>query len=462
MGGYRGWRSVAAVIQYQDFLADKMQLGGKSGFEATWFPDDAFDFQRAKIAWATQKGRAAIFADCGLGKTIEQLAWAQNVVMHTNRPVLIVAPLAVVAQTIREGAKFGIECNRSNDGKVAGKITVTNYEKLHYFDRNDFAGVVCDESSSIKNFDGKRRKIVTDFMLKVPYRLLCTATAAPNDYIELGTSAEALGELGRMDMLARFFKNDENSMHPIFWGARWRLKGHAEAAFWRWVASWARAMRRPSDMGFSDERFVLPALHVNETVVHNNAAFHGQLFPVQAVTLQDQREERRLTLTARCEAVAQLTGDKTSVAWCQLNDEADLLEKLMPGSAQISGSMSDDQKEELFTAFTSGQLKRLVTKPKIGAFGLNFQHCNHMTTFPSHSFEQYYQSVRRFWRFGQTRSVTVDIITTDGELGVLKNLQRKAQQAEAMFDLLVAEMSNALGIARTSRTTKGMELPSWL
>jgi len=448
--------------EYAAFLASKSQIGGEHGFEATWYPDAAFDFQRAKISWATRKGRAAIFADCGLGKTLEQLAWAENVVRHTNGNVLILTPLAVSAQTVAEGEKFGIECARSVDGRITKKITVTNYERLHYFDRHKFVGVVCDESSAIKQFSGARQKSVTEFMREVPYRLLCTATAAPNDYIELGTSAEALGELGRMDMLARFFKNDEDSLHPIWWGARWRLKKHGELAFWRWVASWARAMRKPSDMGFSDDRFILPPLNVSEHVVHNNAAFHGQLFPVQAVTLAEQREERRMTLKARCKAVAEKINGSVAVAWCHLNDEADMLESIMPQSMQVAGSNSDEEKEERFKAFSDGQLKVLICKPKIGAWGLNWQHCNKMTFFPSHSFEQYYQGVRRCWRFGQKKPVSVDIVTTEGELGVLKNLQRKSEAADAMFDILVREMNNALGIARSERNTSQVEIPSWL
>ena len=364
---------------------------------------------------------------------------------------------------MREGEKFGIECKRSANGAAHKNVTVTNYERLHYFDPNDFAGVVCDESSAIKHFGGEHQKEVTAFTRKVPYRLLCTATAAPNDYIELGTSAEALGELGRMDMLSQFFKNDENSLHPIWWGARWRFKQHGEQAFWRWVCSWARAVRRPSDLGFDDGKFTLPPLNVTETVVHNNAAFHGQLFPVQAVSLQEQREERRLTLKDRCEEVARrVNGHHPAVSWCQLNDEADLLEQIIPGAKQVKGGNSDEEKEETFKAFSDGQLRVLITKPKIGAFGLNWQHCAHMTFFPSHSFEQYYQGVRRCWRFGQTKPVTVDIITTEGEQQVLKNLQRKSEAAAVMFDRLVAQMNNAMKIERKSVRKTKLEVPSWL
>jgi len=451
------------VSNYHDFLTKKAQLGDLSGFDPVWMPDFLFDFQRSLVEWSLRKGKSAMFADCGLGKTPMQLVWAENVVRKVNRPVLIITPLAVSAQTVREADKFGIDARRSNDGTVHSNITVTNYERLHYFDPGAFVGIVCDESSAIKHFSGERQKAVTEFMRKTPYRLLCTATAAPNDYIELGTSAEALGELGRMDMLSQFFKNDENSNHPIWWGARWRFKKHGEQAFWRWVCSWARAMRKPSDLGFDDGRFVLPALTVTETVVHNNAAFHGQLFPVQAVSLDEQREERRMTMPQRCDEVARrVNGHAQAIAWCHLNEEGKLLEKLIPGSRNVQGSDSDDEKEEAFLDFVSGKLRVLVTKPRIASLGLNLQNCAHMTMFPSHSFEQYYQGVRRCWRFGQTKPVTVDIITTEGELGVLQNLQRKSEAASKMFDMLVAEMSNALKLDRRTTRTGEVGVPSWL
>ena len=448
---------------YDDFIIQKSQVGTKTGFKPLWMPDFLFDFQKSLVTWSVEKGKASIFADCGLGKTPMQLVWAENVVRKTNKPVLIVTPLAVSAQTVREADKFKIEASRSTDGTPRPNITVTNYERLHHFNPSDFSGVVCDESSAIKNFEGERQKIVTEFMRKTPYRLLCTATAAPNDYIELGTSAEALGELGRMDMLARFFRNDENSLHPIWWGARWQFKAHAEAFFWRWVCSWARAVRKPSDIGFDDGRFVLPPLHTTETVIANKASFKGELFPVQAETLQEQREERRMTIVPRCEAVAEKCAKHpSSIIWCHFNEEADLLEKIIPGAKQVQGSDSDEEKEETFLAFADGKLPRLVTKPKIGAFGLNFQNCHHMTFFPSHSFEQYYQGVRRSWRFGQTNPVTVDIITTQGELGVLMNLQRKSKAASDMFDMLVREMNNAMKIDRLVTNHSKIETPSWL
>lgn len=450
-------------MDYANFVERKSQLGNMSGFAPIWLPDFLFDFQQSLVDWAIRKGRAAIFADCGLGKTPMQLVWAENVVRKTNRPVLVVTPLSVSAQTVREANKFGIETARSSDGKISGNIVITNYERLHHFDPAAFAGMVCDESSAIKHFSGERQKSVTEFMKKMPYRLLCTATAAPNDYIELGTSAEALGELGRMDMLSMFFKNDENSLHPIWWGARWRFKQHAERQFWRWVCSWARAARKPSDLGFSDGEFVLPPLELRETVITNHSPLNGFLFPMQAVRLDEQREERRQTIDARCEKVAeQVSGIHPAVAWCHLNDEADTLVRLIPGAKQVKGSDPDDLKEELFEAFSNGELRVLVTKPRIGAFGMNWQHCAHMTFFPSHSFEQFYQGVRRCWRFGQTSPVRVDIITTEGELGVLKNLERKAAAADKMFDQLVSQMHDALAVRSRKTHDADVEVPQWL
>ena len=452
------------MAEYDQFLAVKSQIGGQHGFEPRFMPPFLFDFQQVLVDWATRKGRGAIFADTGLGKTPMQLVWAQNVIEHTNKPVLIVTPLAVSAQTVREAEKFKIDCRRSHHGEMNGcRIYVTNYERLHYFDRENFAGVVCDESSAIKNFKGKRQEVVTEFMRKMPYRLLCTATASPNDYIELGTSAEALGELGKMDMLSMFFKNDENSLHPIWWGARWRFKAHAEEKFWRWVVSWARALRKPSDMGFDDGAFELPPLKEEEHVVRADIPRGGELFDVLAVTIAEQREERRLTLEKRCSVVARLVEHKEpAIVWGHLNTETDLLERLIPDGQQIKGSDSDEKKEERFLAFADGELRVLITKPKIGAFGLNFQHCNHMSFFPSHSFEQYYQGVRRCWRFGQQRPVKVDIVTSEGELGVMQNLQRKAEAADKMFTVLVAEMMNELRIERSSEFHQEVEVPTWL
>ncbi len=450
--------------KYEDFLATKTQLSGNDGFDPLWLPDFLFDFQRELVRWAIEKGRAAIFADCGLGKTPMQLVWAENVVRKTNRPVLIATPLAVSHQTTREAEKFGIECERSIDGNYSAKIVITNYERLHHFNRDDFAGFVGDESSIVKNYAGKRKAEITEFMRTLPYRLLCTATAAPNDFYELGTSSEALGYLGYQDMLSKFFKQETKKDH-LGWGrVKYRFRGHAEEPFWRWVCSWARVCRKPSDLGFSDEGFQLPPLVENEVVIECQKLRKGMLLPVPARGLQEQREERRITLVERCEAAAQnaIDHDGPTVLWCHLNPEGDLLEKLIPDGLQVCGSMSDDKKEERLLAFQAGELKILVTKPKIGCFGLNWQHCHNVVCFPSHSWEQYYQAVRRCWRFGQDSPVNVTIVTTEGELGVLRNLQRKAEAADRMFGALSRHANDALHIDRNTTYNDEEEVPGWL
>jgi hypothetical protein len=460
-----GGSASALIDGYSAFLDRKTQWGADSGFEPLWIPDFLFEFQQAILWWATRKGRAAIFADCGMGKTPMQLVWAENVVRKTNKPVLILTPLAVSLQTMQEAEKFGIPCNRTS-GEVKPGINVTNYEKLHHFNWQDFAGCVCDESSILKSFDGVRRGEITEFMRKLPYRLLCTATAAPNDYIELGTSSEALGYLGHMDMLNRFFKNDQNnSATGRMRGEviKWRFKGHAEDAFWRWVCSWARAIRKPSDLGFADGDFILPPLLENEHLVARESPLDGCLFAMPAVGMREQREERRKTIKERCEKVATLVDHKKpALVWCHLNPEGDELARVIPDAVQVSGQDRDEEKEEKFLAFVKGQIRVLVTKPKIGAWGLNFQHCSHVTFFPSHSFEQYYQGVRRCWRFGQKRPVRVDIVTTEGERGVMENLQSKAKAADKMFERLVARMNEQLHIERAHSFEKPEQVPSWL
>lgn len=462
---------------YRDFLATKSQSDERQGFRPTFMPTSLMDFQATLTDWAVWKGRGALIEDCGLGKTLQELVWAQNVVEHTNRPVILFTPLAVTFQTAREAEKFNIDANISLDGKVRPGINIVNYERLHHFDPNDFAGAACDESSILKSFDGTRRSQITEFMRKMPYRLLCTATAAPNEYVELGTSSEALGYLGYMDMLSRFFKNNQgNSISPhiirrkgksfaqLDDNAKWRFKGHAETPFWQWVCSWSRAVRKPSDLGFDDGAFALPPLIERSHMVDARTLPDGKLFALPAVGLHEQREERRRTITERCEQAARLvisTGEP-AIVWCHLNPEGDLLERLIPGCVQISGKDDDDTKERKFLAFLTGERRVLVTKGKIGAWGLNFQHCAHVVTFPTHSFEEYYQQVRRCWRFGQKRSVTVDIVTTEGEKDVMANLQRKAIAADRMFSGLIQHMNNAMSVDRGVAFTQEETIPSWL
>lgn len=452
---------------YPSFIHSKSQLDGNFGFEPYDIPAWMFGFQAALVEWSLRKGRGAIFADCGLGKSPMELVWANNVYRHTGKPTLLLTPLAVAEQFVDEAVKFNIEAARSVRGEIEAPVVIANYERLHHFSPADFGGVVCDESSILKSFDGVRRGQITEFMRLMKYRLLGTATAAPNDFTEVGTSSEALGYLGHVDMLHQFFTDKQKSDRTasgIYKEHDWRFKGHAEEHFWRWMTSWARSLRKPSDMGFPDDGFDLPPLTINEHLVDARNVTPGMLFNLPAVNMHEQRHERRRTLEERCERAAALvngTGESATV-WCSLNDEGDLLERLIPDAQQVSGRDSDDSKEEKFSNFTHGGSRVLITKPKIGAWGLNWQHCHHMTWFPTHSYEQYYQAVRRHWRFGQASEVRVDIVMTEGEREVQKNLQRKADQAEQMFTQLVKHMSDSMEVARKRQYDKPMEVPSWL
>jgi hypothetical protein len=623
-------------MKYEDFLEQKSQLGGDYGFDPVWMPDQLFDFQKSLVEWSCRKGRAAIFADCGLGKTFMQLTWAENVVRKTNGRVLILTPLAVAFQTVKEGEKIGVDVVHRREGLQSGDgIVVTNYERLHYFNPNDFDGVVCDESSILKNFDGATRDAVTEFMRTRKYRLLCTATAAPNDYIELGASSEALGHMGAQDMLNKFFKREKSfvKVGGNIGGQGWEMRPHAERDFWRWVCSWARAIRNPSDLGFDDTNYALPALTVNQHTVKAERPRDGYLFDIPAVGLQEQRSDLSNTVSERCAMAADLViaTEGSSICWCNLNEEGNRLNKLIPNSVEVSGRHSEEFKEDAIRWFagdmcncvlkakhshvrlqpcskrkdgckcehqkktestcepitlpieaslseaqnrknaetssaekdtppmnhsgknarrnpeaeihqrnamegfaltlesgcvntmnyaesragdvlfageqqaTSGigvlpsitatepekcedcfvqtaikgsgslptmqkdccehpsTLKRtLISKPTIFGFGVNLQHCAHQTYFPSHSYEQYYQCVRRCWRFGQKQPVTVDMVTTDGQNNVVQNLQRKAVQAGEMFDRLVELMGRELSIERTKGYENKVEVPKWL
>lgn len=455
--------------EYQKFLARKSQLATMSGFKPIWMPDFLIPFQSIMVDWAIRKGRSMLIEDCGLGKTVQELVFAENVVRHTNKRALILTPLAVAAQTVREAEKFGIDAKLSRDGKPAGPITVTNFESLHKFDEADYTAVIGDEISCVKAFDGKRRKQVTRFMSKMPYRLGATATAAPNDYIELGTVSECLGEMTQSDMLGTFFLSSDKKRHSLFkegdfWNrAKYFFRAHSEEPFWRWVCSWARAIRSPADLGFEDQRFVLPELQVSQHVVPTTFRFPGELFVRIAATLAEQRLERKRSITERCEMVAKLVDhDEPALIWCQYNEEGDLLEKMIPGAVQVAGRHSDDEKAERLNGFSQGHFKKLVTKPKIGAFGLNYQHCGHQTFFPSHSFEQWYQCIRRSLRFGRVGPVRVDVIATEGEAGVTENLMGKQIRANKLFDRLIAQMNHSQRIEMPETHVNKMEVPSWL
>jgi hypothetical protein len=423
-------------MNYQDFIERKKHSIGEFGFKPTYYPDIAFDFQSHIIEKAVQKGRIAIFADTGLGKTLIQLSIAKNIIEHTNKRVLILTPLAVAFQFILEADKLGIDdIEYSKNGKFTKNIVICNYERLHYFDSTDFVGVILDESSILKNFDGKIKGDVTAFVKKIPYRFLSTATPSPNDFIELGTSSEALGYMGYMDMLGKFFKNNQNSVDSgnRNIGEKYYLKPHAERDFFAWVNQWAIMCKMPSDLGFSNDRYVLPDLIVNKHVVRNESLItvdgQGQLFNIVAKNFNEIRHEQKQTETQRCERAIELAQGKTSVYWCNTNNESSILKHSDLEAVEIIGSQSIERKEEILLAFSKGEIKRLITKAKMTSFGLNWQHCNHSVFFPTWSYEQYYQAIRRFWRFGQKDNVTIDMVISDGQTRVLEALEQKTKKA---------------------------------
>jgi len=421
-------------MEYKDFLENKQHSIGNFGFEANYIPDMAFDFQKQIIETAVKKGRMAVFADTGLGKTLIQLSLAQNVVNHTGKRVLILTPLAVAFQFILEAVKMGIDdIEYSKDGKHTKNIVICNYERLHYFNSTDFEGVVLDESSILKNFDGKIKGQITSFVKKLPYRFLSTATPSPNDFIELGTSSEALGYMGYTDMLGKFFKNNNNSIDPKHAGDKWYLRPHAENDFFAWVNQWALMIKMPSDLGFSDEKYILPELIINTHTIKNESLLEidGQIemFNRPAKGFNEVRHEVKQTIKERCIKAVELSKGKTSVYWCNRNEESKLLSELDPEAVEIIGSQSMEKKEEILLAFAQGKIKRIITKAKMTGMGLNWQHCNHSVFFPTYSYEQYYQSIRRFWRFGQKNNVTIDMVVSDGQTSVLESLQKKTQKA---------------------------------
>jgi hypothetical protein len=454
-------------MNYEEFLESKRHKASDHGIEPLFIPETMFDFQKHVAAYAIRKGRCAAFVDTGLGKTLIEIVIAVNYAMHTNKPVLIITPLAVAFQFIKEAEKFGIDdISYSKDGSYKTKIVVCNYERLDKFTPSDFECVILDESSILKNFDGAIKGQVTAFLKKVKYRFLFTATPSPNDYIELGTSSEALGYLGYMDMLGKFFKNNSNSIDVRHAGCEWYLKPHAERDFWRWIASWSISVRKPSDIGFSDDRHVLPELTELQTVIRNDnpLAVGGQhsLFALPATNFAEIKAEVRSTIHQRCEAaVSKASVHGTSVYWVNLNDEADLISKLDPSTVEVKGKMNIDEKEDILLAFSNGDIHKLITKTSITAFGLNWQHCNHTTYFPTYSYEQYYQAIRRFWRFGQKRPVTVDLIISDGQSRIMESLMVKKEKAIEMFDNLTTQTNSDFKV-KQSEFTKPVIKPSFI
>lgn len=460
-------------MEYNDFLESKKHKKSKNGIDCVFYPENIFDFQKHIIDHCARIGRCAGFIDTGLGKTIVELTIAHNHVLKSNKPVLIVTPLAVAFQFIKEAEKFGIpDVEYSKDGKFTKKIIICNYERLHCFDKQDFSEcVICDESSILKNFEGETKNAVNQFLRNVNYRYLFTATPSPNDYMELGNSSECLGNLGYMDMLNKYFKNNNNNTCKISEvdkarrGMEWYLKPHAEKDFWQWVSSWSITVRKPSDIGFSDEKYILPDLIETQHVVKNNSQFdiNGQmcLFNFPATSFKDIKKEVRDTIKERCEKAVELASNhECSVYWANLNDESSLIKKLDKSSVEIRGDISLEEKEDILINFSQGFIKKLITKTSITAFGLNWQHCNHTSYFPTYSFERYYQAVRRFWRFGQKRHVYCDLVLSDGQTEIMNTVIVKKNKAEQMFDTLVK--STSVKNIEKNKFINKLQLPSFL
>ena len=426
--------------QYTDFLSRKAIRVEKSGFavEDSELNPMLFDWQRAIVKWALQRGKAAIFADCGLGKTPMQLEWAKHVNLHTGLPVLILAPLAVAEQTSREGEKFGIRVKVvTHQAEIENGVNVTNYEKLHHFSPEFFGGIVLDESSILKGWDGKTRLALTEFASGIPFRLPCTATPAPNDLEELTRHAEFLGVMQEKEVKALFFTQDGNSSNSF------RLKGHAQDRFWEWMAQWAVALRKPSDLGYSDDGFALPGIQMHEHVVAG-ATPEGYLLPVMARTLNERRDARRASLGDRVELAADLVNgnEEQWVVWCNLNAESEAIAKSIPGAVEVAGRHSEEHKKDAMIGFKDGRYRVLVTKPSIAGFGMNWQNC-HKTAYVglSDSYEEFYQSLRRFWRFGQKSIVDCHVIISETEGAIVDNIRRKEKQSADMFEGIVKHMA---------------------
>ena len=456
---------------YQDFVAKKLQLVTPSGMDVSPVDVGLFDYQDMLVKWALKRGRAAIFADTGLGKTRMEISWAATVSRETGGNVLLLAPLAVAAQTVQEAASVGISIKlcRSDDDVEPG-LCITNYDRLHLFNTTRFIGVVLDESSIIKHHTAKTLQALMDAFGRTPYKLCATATPAPNDWTELGTHAEFLGICTRSEMLSEYFVHD---------GAKtqvWRLKGHAREQFWRFVASWGAMVRNPSDLGFDGSRMILPPLNIHEHMLESDiseAQSRGCLFPVEAGSLMERRHARKQSMSGRvaaCAAEVNAT-DEQFLVWCELNDEADALTDAIPGAVEIRGSDDIDAKETALMDFAAGRIRVLITKPKIAGWGMNFQSCAYMAFVGvNDSYESYYQSVRRCWRFGQKRPVNVHLYVSEAEGSVLANLKAKEYEARLMADHLSvatksAVLDSIVGQERRTNTyaaTKRVLSPSWL
>lgn len=458
-------------MNYDDFLHSKQRIPPACGFE---MPKERmnpmmFEWQKDICRWALRKGRAALFEDCGNGKTIQQLEFCRAVCEHTGMPSLIVAPLTVGEQTKREAEKFGYTaalCRTQKD--VQPGINITNYEMLDHFDPDSFCGVVLDESSILKNCMGKVRTQIIEMFRNVPYRLSCTATPSPNDYMELGNQVEFLGIMSRTEMLATYFTHDGSDT------SKWRLKGHAEDRFWEWVATWAVVLTCPGDLGYPNDGYILPELVMHEHLVEASTSMDDSLFGWVAKTLTERRDARRMSLRERCEKAAEIVSsdpEEQWVIWCDLNDESALLTSLIPGAVEVRGSDKPDDKAKSLRGFADGSVRYLVTKPSIAGFGMNWQNCHNMIFVGlSDSYEAMYQAIRRCYRFGQDDSVHVHIVTSAAEGAVKGNIERKEAQAELMKknmvqhtkEILEQDIRGTVRIVIPYDPQVDMLIPSWL
>lgn len=456
-------------MNYREFIESKQITLQESGFDCNDINKNLFDYQKDLVKWALKKGKSAIFSMTGTGKTAMQCEWAYRVHKFTKKPVLILAPLAVASQTINESKKIlNVDikfCESSKD--VINGLNITNYEKLHNFDVNEFVGVVLDESSILKSFTSATRNDLIDGFKYTPYKLACSATPAPNDFMELGNHSEFLNEMTRKEMLSMFFVNDQKETQ------KWRLKGHAQNKFWEWVASWGAILSKPSDLGYSDDNYKLPELITNEFIVENIDYNKGSLFTMQAVTMEERRNARRNSLITRCEKMAELVNNSNDVwlIWCDLNSESELLKKLINNSVEVKGSDKAEYKTKSMLDFADGKIKCLISKPSICGFGMNFQICNNVGFVGlSDSFEQYFQAVRRCYRFGQTKNVNVNIIVSEAEGSVLNNIKRKEKDFYTMLNKMVdftkQYVQNNLKVENKLvslyNPTIDMVIPSWL
>jgi superfamily II DNA or RNA helicase len=446
-------------MNYADFLASKKLLPASSPIAHDGIHPSLFPFQMQVAEFALNKGRAALFLDTGLGKTITQCEWAR----HVPGEVLIVAPLAVASQTVREAReRLGMDVVYSKDGTISSRVTITNYERLDKFDCARFKGVVLDESSILKGFMGKTKQLLCDSFSQTPYRLACTATPAPNDHMELGNHSQFLGVMPSTEMLARWFINDPSKVGV------YRVKGHAATDFWEWVGSWAACISKPSDLGFDDGAYNLPPLKMHTHTVNTplQGGDEGELFAMPTSSATDLHKTKRLTIRERCELTAELANNGEScLVWCESNDESAMLAKLIPDAVEVKGSDSIDDKEERMTAFSDGRARVLISKPSICGFGMNWQHASHMVFASiSYSYESFYQAIRREWRFGQKKPVNVHVVISDAELPVWRTIERKAEQHDDMKRQMVKAIMGGqeTSIKNAYVPRAQAQLPAWL